>query len=86
MTSCSAGCSTSCDEATSDTNLEGVNQLIMLDLAEDRSCLTELKATPVPLNSKMRGVRVEHNRAQVDREKYITVRILQDTPSLLLVV
>jgi hypothetical protein len=34
----------------------------------------------------MRGVRVEHNRAQVDREKYITVRTLQDTPSLILVV
>jgi hypothetical protein len=58
----------------------------MVDLVLDTSSLTELKATPVPLNSRMRGVRVEHNRAQVDRAKYITVRTLQDTPSLFLVV
>ena len=46
------------------------------------SCLTEFEAAPVPLISRVRGVRVEQIRAQVDREKYIAISSLQGVASL----
>ena len=39
--------------------------------------LTDLAEAPVPLISRVRGVRVEQIRAQVDREKYIAISSLQ---------
>ena len=59
-----------------------VSVLLMLLPILVNNCLTEFKAAPVPLISRVRGVRVEQIRAQVDREKYIAIKSLQGVASL----
>ena len=40
--------------------------------------LTKVDAGPDPLSSRVRGVRVEQIRGQVEREKYIAAKSLQE--------